>query len=173
MKKWRWLFSVAMVAAIAGCNPMRSNLPNTGTQADITPSQFTTEAGGVLPPSLAAAPETLNLPRRFQIQHRMRVMAVGPTVRIYSGTPWHGRRVTVYYVPKANVVADRGAYYLRSTANLQRIGQSDIRADGTWTVVWNVGNEHLTPKYGLFLLARSDDGEISLAQVNHLVNHKY
>ncbi|MCL6637473.1 MAG: hypothetical protein K6T26_05955 [Alicyclobacillus sp.] len=153
----RWLSAVSLVAAVctAGCDHLAvppSNAARTASQA-----------AGALPPALAAAPETLNLPRRSQPAPPIAIQRRGDQVLIFSGpASWRGRSVQVYYVPPGNVEVRNGVQYLQSTVGVQRIGSTTLAADGSWRVVWNLHGHNL-PGRNVYLLVRTDTGQIGLA----------
>ncbi|MBX5435981.1 MAG: hypothetical protein IRZ33_02035 [Alicyclobacillaceae bacterium] len=102
--------------------------------------------------------ESINMPRRFPETARIRLRAEGSDIGVYAASPWRGREITVYAIPYHNVVYDGSRYYLRSTANLVRIGQVRAGQGGRWQLIW-----HRPGPGDVFVLARSDEGEFALA----------
>ncbi|MDQ0190307.1 hypothetical protein JI721_09750 [Alicyclobacillus cycloheptanicus] len=150
------LFSITL---LAGCTPAAMSAE---------PSQHATDAGvaASLPQSIAGPPVTLNVPRRIHNIPLMRAVRQNQSIRIYSNAHWHGKVITVYYVPAQNVLHDGNHYDLRSAVNVQKIGQTTVRSDGTWQLTWHIGNTKVPLHKGWFFLAKSDIDEISLIHVN-------
>lgn len=123
-------------------------------------------ADAALPTHVAGEPQTINIPHRLVNPPLLRAVAQGDQVHIYSNSRWHGYQVTIYFLPRQNVVQDADHYDVVSAKNIQKVATAEIRANGTWSTVWRSGNTKLPNHRTMFFLARSDNGEVGLAQIN-------
>lgn len=171
-------FVAVLCLITSGCNAFRNPVgagANAGPGAlgptGVQPSG--NQGAGAYHPNVTTGFDTIDLPRRFRLSHALKALAAGSTVHIYTGQPWRGKTITIYNVPATNFVNDRNGYYLRSTQDLQKIGVTKVQPDGLWTYRFVVGHERNVPKREMFLLARSDQGEYALTQIQHFVHHRY
>jgi len=156
---WKQLIvSALVISGVTGCSIL-------GPNANVPKAP--TDIGDVLPKTLAGPPETLNMQRRIPDMGTMRAANLYGIVHIYSGGAWRGRKVTLYYVPAQDVIVDRGHFDLRSAKDVQKIGEAAINSGGSFSSHWNIKHERLA-HWRMFVMARTDEGQIGLAQVNHL-----
>jgi hypothetical protein len=157
------LWAIALIAAVClgptGCVPQRTA---GNTAAQVPAAAVNTP----LPSDIAGPPETLSMLRRIPTPTPLEVRMHGNDWWIIANTPWRGRIVTVYYVPQENVLQDGDHYDLRSAVGLQRIATAEVRPDGTWTAIWSTRGLVRPTHPGVFLLARSDQGELGLGHVS-------
>lgn len=126
-----------------------------------------------LPLTVAEAPTTINMPRRIPHPPQIYAVSKGNHVHIYSNQAWHGHLIDVYYVPRQNVglenhpdgIVYQGLrYQLRSTANVQRLGQTTIQPNGSWSFLWDLKNVQVPNREPMFFLIRSDVGQFGLVR---------
>lgn len=160
VRQWQVGVVVVIGLTLAGCSPgqiWQGKQPPHATDAGVAAE---------LPRSLAGPPVTLGLPRRLQNVQLLRATYVDGTVQLFSHAAWHGKVITLYYVPAQNVLHEGDHYDLRSTVNVQKIGQTRTHGDGTWTYDWKIGNTKVPKHQGWFFLAKSEFDEVGLLHMN-------
>lgn len=143
---------------LAGCSPVLTGAaPPHATDAGMAED---------LPNHLAEPPMTLTLPHRIDNVPLLRAEYSDREIRVYSLARWRGKTITVYYVSAKNVIHDGNHYDLRKVLRVQRIGKTSVRKDGTWQMSFRTHNAAIPVHQGWFFLAKSDAGELGLAQLN-------
>lgn len=145
---------------VAGCSPamaLQGSRPPYATSAGVAAQ---------LPRSVAGPPVTLNLPRRIHNVSLMRAIYQNGHVTLFTKASWHGKVVTLYYVPAQNVIHGGDHYDLKSAVNVQKIGQTHVHSDGTWSYVWDAQGLKVPVHRGWFFLAKSELDEVALLQLN-------
>jgi len=150
--------SLTALGVVTGCSEYTAN--------DTFHHPASAGADAALPFTVADKPVTINLPHRLVNPPLLRAVAKGAQVHVYSNARWHGHHMTIYFLPRQNIVQDADHYDVVSARNLQKIAECDVRPNGTWSTVWRSGSVKMPIHRTMFLLARSDDGEIGLAQIN-------
>lgn len=117
-----------------------------------------------LPPEVAGAPLTLNLPRRMQKSPPLYAHRDNGNLEVGSHvTGWRGRIVKIYYVPPRNVSDNGQSFILESSVNLQQLATAVIQQNGTWHATWKPKSRvSMQPVY---LLAQTDSGQVGLVKV--------
>lgn len=121
-----------------------------------------------LPLSVAQKPITIPLPHRVHEPPLLRAKQIGNNFYLYSNGAWHGKQVTIYFMPRQNIWEDGTHYDIRSAKGIQQVAVATIQADGSWRAVWNSkGMVNRTPHQPFFFLARGNQShELGLIQVN-------
>ncbi len=96
----------------------------------------------------------------------MRATYADGKVELFSHAAWHGKVITLYYVPAQNVIHEGDHYDLQSAVNVQKIGETRTRGDGTWSYNWKIGSTPIPKHQGWFFLATSELGEVGLLHMN-------
>lgn len=156
MKHSLWL-CILVGVCLSGCTP---NVSNRGE-----PPKTSAGVEEALPTNIAGPPQTLIIPHQ-SLPPVIMAVAYGGVVRMYSGSRWHGKVVSLYYTPATNILHKGDHYELQSAKGIQYLTKTNVQADGTWRVEWNHGQYGIPKHRPFFIMARDDRGEIGIVHVN-------
>jgi hypothetical protein len=148
--------AMVLCLSLVGCGP--HNAQNSGAGADVSQ---------VLPQSAAGPLERINMPRRMQASPPMTATNQAGRINFQGGPGWKGHNVTLYFVPASTIDGRPNQSPVDASVSAQRITSTPIIPGGTWKATWNAGNVAL--REPLYILARTDDGQIGITEVRRIV----
>lgn len=153
--------AVLLVALVTGCGAANQSAEAGGQRLP---------AGVVeaLPENVASPPTNLHVPVTDKPPVLRAVYDGKSQVNVTVRSRWRGSSVTLYYLPRYNLLYQGTHYKLMGARGVQRIGKFPIDKNGHWNANWSVGNYPIPPHRPLYMLAITDAGQVALVQMDTL-----